>query len=122
MSELSENLKTIRLQWRRTQAEMGDIFEVTRPVYQSYESGRNEPDIWFVFKMEQLTGLNARRLCMERVERLDIPDQPIFRVEKPQQFDETEIPYQKRSRNLGDLWAFLEQMEQRLVTLEGKIK
>jgi hypothetical protein len=59
---------------------------------------------------------------MERVERLDIPDQPIFRAEKPPQFNETEIPYQKRSRNLGDLWAFLEQMEQRLVTLEGKIK
>jgi DNA-binding XRE family transcriptional regulator len=122
MSELSENLKTIRLQWRRTQADMGDIFEVTRPVYQSYESGRNEPDIWFIFKMEKLTGLSARRLCLERVERLDVPDQPIFREEQSQEVAESSVEYQKRSRSVTDLWVFLEQIEQRLVVLEGKIK
>jgi DNA-binding XRE family transcriptional regulator len=122
MSELSENLKTIRLQWRRTQADMGDIFEVTRPVYQSYESGRNEPDIWFIFKMEKLTGLSARRLCMERIERLDVPDQPIFRDEQLPQVAELGVDYQKRSRSITDLWAFLEQIEQRLVFLEGKVK
>jgi DNA-binding XRE family transcriptional regulator len=121
MSELSENLKTIRLQWRRTQADMGDIFEVTRPVYQSYESGRNEPDIWFIFKMEKLTGLSARRLCMERIERLDVPDQPIFR-EELLQVAELGADYHKRSRTITDLWAFLEQIEQRLVILEGKIR
>jgi DNA-binding XRE family transcriptional regulator len=122
MSELSENLKTIRLQWRRTQADMGDIFEVTRPVYQSYESGRNEPDIWFIFKMEKLTGLSARRLCMERIERLDVPDQPIFRDEKLLHVAELGEEYHKRSRSITDLWAFLEQIEQRLVFLEGKVK
>jgi DNA-binding XRE family transcriptional regulator len=122
MSELSENLKTIRLQWRRTQADMGDIFEVTRPVYQSYESGRNEPDIWFIFKMEKLTGLSARRLCMERIERLDVPDQPIFRDEQLPQVAELAVDYHKRNRSITDLWAFLEQIEQRLVLLEGKVK
>jgi DNA-binding XRE family transcriptional regulator len=122
MSELSENLKTIRSQWRRTQADMGDIFEVTRPVYQSYESGRNEPDIWFIFKMESLTGVSARRLCMERIERLDIPDQPIFRNEKPLQVAEADVDYHKKSRGAIDLWVFLEQIEQRLVLLESKVK
>jgi DNA-binding XRE family transcriptional regulator len=122
MSELSENLRAIRLQWRRTQADMGDIFEITRPVYQSYESGRNEPDIWFIFKMEKLTGLSARRLCMERIERLDVPDQPIFREEKLLHAAELDEVYHKRSRSITDLWAFLEQIEQRLVFLEGKIK
>lgn len=122
MSELSENLKTIRLQWRRTQADMGDIFEVTRPVYQSYESGRNEPDIWFIFKMEKLTGLSARRLCMERIERLDVPDQPIFREETLSHVAESNVDYHKKNRSITDLWAFLEQVEQRLVILENKIK
>lgn len=74
---LTNNIRLIRKKWRYNQAEFGEIFELNRGNINSYENGYTEPNISFMVKLAQMSGISVEELYTQHIDNENIPDAPL---------------------------------------------
>lgn len=123
---LSKNIATIRKRWRMKQDEFADIFELNRGNISNYERAENKPDVIFLVLLQDLTGINAKALCYEKIKKEDIPELPLETpyewVHKEAIAEEPNTNYEinKNLYNFHELVHKVELLSQRVTQLEGK--
>lgn len=71
MLHLSRNMKIIRLASNMSQSDFGKVFGVTKAMIISYESGRAKPDILFLDRLKNKTGLSENQLMNQLLMETD---------------------------------------------------
>jgi hypothetical protein len=81
-SQFGDNFQLIRSVWGMNRKQMGKIFNCTEHQIGSYERMNTNATPALLFKLEDMTGIAARRLYYEQLERTALPQQPLTTAEK----------------------------------------
>lgn len=82
--ELGNNIKQIRKRWRIKQEDFASLFNVKRASITNYERNINTPDVSFMIRLQDITGINIRDLYYKKLNPEDIPSRPLeFREGDP---------------------------------------
>lgn len=95
MYQLPQNIKKIRKAWREHQDVFAARFDRNRMNVSNYERGENTPDIFFLIKLQDLTGINAKVLCYENLNLSDIPKVPLSQPYTSDFVEEPKVSYRE---------------------------
>lgn len=69
---LKENIRFIRKEHlQQTQEKFAETFGVTRQTISQYEGGYAQPDIEFLLKLEEISGVPFRKICLKKLRAED---------------------------------------------------
>lgn len=115
----AENLVIIREAWGKTQAEMGELLGgLTRTNYAGYEQKRYDISPKILLKLEELTGIAARRIYYDKIERLEVYERPYRNENGIKILMEENSSYKSSADLMKELIAKFDKLEDRVKNLE----
>ena len=126
--QLARNIWVIRKRWRMNQDEFASLLGLNRGNISNYERGQNTPDVVFLIKLQDLTGVNAKDICYSTLDPELIPIQPLdgkaISPVSPSEFKEPDSPYISESRlyNIVELVKRVELLTKKIELLESELE
>jgi transcriptional regulator with XRE-family HTH domain len=126
--QLARNIWIVRKRWRMNQDEFASLLGLNRGNISNYERGQNTPDVVFLVKLQDLTGVNAKDLCYSSLEAETIPIQPLDgksgAAASPPEFEEPNSAYSPESRlyNIVELVKRVELLTKKIELLESELE
>lgn len=76
LNELPENIKRIREKWKMTQEEFAVLMDSKRARISHYENGNNDPDLFFMLRLQDFAQISIADLCRKKLEMQEIIENP----------------------------------------------
>lgn len=126
--QFARNIWVIRKRWRMNQDEFASLLGLNRGNISNYERGQNTPDVVFLVKMQDLTGVNARDLVYSSLNPEIVPIQPLDGKAEPPvsppEFKEPNSAYVSESKlyNVVELVKRVELLTKKMELLESELE
>jgi transcriptional regulator with XRE-family HTH domain len=124
---LPANLTSIRKKFRMSREDFGKLFDLSQSQVTRLENGTVEASAVLVVRVEELTGIVARRLVREPLAAAEIPAVPGGAVTLPDQVNEEAAKYERTGKgeqltDYGELVKVVKDLRQRVARLENEVR